>query len=142
MSAQLPAPATIKRGATLGAPIRWALVALLVVIIVFSFFTHRPNAHEKLFASVTEAVQRNDMSPVAKDFNAIQREQLTRASVGRLSDQLVPLGKLKNVKETTPKDAAPRHYTFDVQFEKATWKGFMILDEDGKITGFRLKPPQ
>ncbi|MBV8074008.1 MAG: hypothetical protein JO140_01175 [Candidatus Eremiobacteraeota bacterium] len=136
-----PAPATIRRSTPLPSSMRWALVALLVAIIVFSFLTHRENAHEKLFARVTEAVQRNDMSPVAKDFNAVQREQLTRGSVGRLSDQLAPLGKLKNVRETTPKDASARHFTFDVAFEKATWKGFMILDEDGKITSFYLRPP-
>ena len=147
MSAQPPVP--VPAGArpplvrrTLPTPLVWLIVAVLLVVIAFSFCTHRENPNEKLVRQVTEAVQRNDMSPVAKDFNAIQREQLTRGSVGRLSDQVAPLGKVKGVNETTPKDAAPRHHTFVVHFEKADWNAYMALDEDGKITSFYLRPPK
>ena len=140
MSAQPPKPVTPIVQRTVPQPLIWLIAGVLLVVIVFSFCSHRENANEKLVGRVTEAVQRNDMTPVAKDFNAIQREQLTRGSVGRLSDQIAPLGKVKSVKETTPKDAAPRHHTFVVHFEKADWNAFMALDEDGKITSFYLRP--
>ena len=140
MSQLTPAVKPAARG--LSPRLTWMVAIVLAVVIIFSFFSHRMNGHEKLVGSIVESIQRNDMTPVAKDFNAIQREQLTRASVGRLSDQLAPLGKLKNIRETTPKEASPRHYTFDVQFEKATWIARMALDEDGKITAFYLRPQQ
>ncbi|MBV8355595.1 MAG: hypothetical protein JO101_09760 [Candidatus Eremiobacteraeota bacterium] len=116
------------------------ILVVLSIVIVARSFAHRENPSERLVREVTVAVQNNDMTPVAKDFNALTREKLTRASVGRLSDQLAPLGKVKSVVETTPKDAEPRHHTFVVHFEKADWTARMVLDEDGKIAGFDLRP--
>lgn len=116
------------------------LMAFLLLVIVFSFFVHRPSQNEKLVAHVLIAVQHNDMTPVAKDFNAVTREKLTRASVGRYSDMLAPLGALKNVIENTPKDAPGRRHTFLAKFDKGSMDVAMVLDEDGKITGFRFLP--
>ena len=136
-----PAPATIQRPRRpLSFPVVILLVLVLGLVIVFSFATHRENANEKLVGRIVESVQRNDMAPVAKDFNAVTRDQLTRGSVGRLSDQIVPLGKVKRVDETTPKDSPPRRHTFNVHFEKADWNAVMILDSEGKVTGFHLTP--
>jgi hypothetical protein len=129
----VPAPATIKQPASRGSTLIWIFAAVLLVIIVLSFTAHRPNSNEKLVAQVTEAVQRNDMAPVAKDFNAVTRDQLTRASVGRLSDQIAPLGKVKRVDETTPKDGPAKRHTFVVHFDKADWNAVMVLDSEGKI---------
>jgi hypothetical protein len=116
------------------------LFVVLVVVIVFSLFAHRTSPNEKLVGRVLESIQRNDMAPVAKDFNAVTRDQFTRASVGRNADLLAPLGALKNVKETTPKDSPPRRHTFTAKFDKGALDVTMVLDSDGKITGFRFVP--
>lgn len=137
----VPAPATIRRAQrAFSLPMVLLVVLVLVVVIVFSLAAHRQNANEKLVGRIVESVQRNDMSPVAKDFNAVTREQLTRGSVGRLSDQIAPLGKVKRVDETTPKDSPAKRHTFVVHFEKGDWNAVMILDSDGKVTGFHLTP--
>jgi hypothetical protein len=136
-----PAPATIRRpGRAFPLPLALLVVLVLVLVIIFSFAAHRENANEKLVGRIVESVQRNDMSPIAKEFNAVTREQLTRGSVGRLSDQIAPFGKVKRVEETTPKDSPPRRHTFIVHFEKGDWNAIMILDSEGKVTGFHLTP--
>ena len=53
---------------------------------------------------------------------------------------LAPLGPLKDVHETTPKDAQGRRHTFLAKFDKGSVDVTMVLDEDGKITGFRFLP--
>jgi hypothetical protein len=97
-----------------------------------------PNANEKLADRVTEAIVNNDIRPVEKDFNALTRPKLTRAAVGRLSDQLNALGKFHRTHETTPKGAPAGRHTFDAIFDKATWHEDMVLDEDGKIAAFYI----
>lgn len=122
-------------------PLALLIALFLVVVIVFSLCSHRENANEKLVHRVIEAVQRNDMTPVAKDFNALTRAKFTRASVGRFSDQIAPLGSVKRVQETTPKDAPPERHTFVVHFEKGDRNAIIVLDQDGKISGFRMPEP-
>ena len=139
-----PAPvavqATIRRGGGLSPRVFWVILLVLAIAFAVRACAHHENANERLVRQITVAVQSNDMTPVAKEFNAITREKLTRASVGRLSDQLAPLGKIKSVEETTPKDASPRHHTFTVHFEKADWRSHLVLDEDGKVAAFDLRP--
>lgn len=81
-------------------------------------------------------------APVEPDFNAIVRPKLeNRAAVGRLSDQLNALGKLKGVHETTAKDVQGGRHRFNVEFEKATWVEDLVLDSDGKVAAFHIRPP-
>ena len=140
--AQTPGPATIplvRRG--IPRPMVLLIALFLVVVIAFSLCAHRENSYEKLTHRVIEAVQRNDMAPVANDFNALTRAKLTRTSVARFSDQLAPLGKLKSVQENTPKDAAAGRHTFALHFEKGDRTATMVLDQDGKIAAFRVPEP-
>lgn len=101
------------------------------------------NHFEKLADDVTKAIVANDMRPVEKEFNAITREKLrNRATVGRLSDDLAPLGKFKRTKEDTPKDARAGFHTFVAEFEKGNWTEDMLLDTEGKIASFHIHAPQ
>jgi hypothetical protein len=122
-------------------PLVGLMFVVLVLVIAFSLLGHRESANERLTGRVLESVQRNDMAPVGKDFNALTRERFTRASVGKNSDLLAPLGKIKSIRETTPKDAPARRHTFVAHFEHGDVNVIMVLDEDGKVSGFRFTPP-
>lgn len=93
----------------------------------------RENANEKLADEVTRAVQANDVSPVEKNFNALVRPKMTHASVGRLADQLAPLGKLKRNHEVAANGQPATHHEFNAEFDKGSAHESMDLDADGKI---------
>ncbi len=92
---------------------------------------------------MTRAIVANDMRPVEKEFNAITREKLrNHGTVGRLADDLAPLGTFKRAKENTPKDARPGLHTFVAEFEKGNWTEDLTLDTEGKIASFHIHAPQ
>lgn len=100
------------------------------------------NQNERLADRVTAAIVANDMRPVEKDFNALDRPKLeSRANVGRLSDRLNALGTFKRTHETTPRDARAGYHTFVADFSKGTMVEDMTFDADGKIAGFHVRPP-
>jgi hypothetical protein len=100
-------------------------------------FLHHENRYEKLAHGLTIALQNNDLAGVEKYQNAETATTINRGVVGRIADRLAPLGKLKSVKETTPKDASDRTHEFDVVFEKGTVHEAMKLDPDDKMVHFR-----
>jgi hypothetical protein len=119
----------------------WVVV---IVVVTAGWLLLRPheNKTEQLATQVTQAIIKNDMHPVEKDFNALARPELeNRGRVGRLSDQLVALGALKSVKEDTAKDAPAGVHHFVAQFDKATWVEDLKTDADGKISAFEIHPP-
>jgi hypothetical protein len=122
-------------------PTIW-LVLLVVVVAAWLLLRPHESPSTRLATEVTQAIVKNDMHPVEKDFNALARPELeNRGRVGRLSDQLVALGALKSIKEDTPKDAPAGVHHFTAQFDKATWVEDMKLDADGKISSFQVHPP-
>lgn len=133
---QLP-PATIRKPAGLPIPRRvaWLLIAALIVVIAISLGTKHESKQERLVTRIVAAVQNNDMAPVENDFDAQARASMTHEKVGHLADLLAPMGKIKSVEETTPKDAGSRR-TYVVHFEKGDWGVRMPLDIDGKAEGF------
>lgn len=138
---QLP-PATIRRqGGGLPIPRRvaWLLIAALILVIAISLGTRHESRQERLVTRIIAAVQNNDVSPVANDFDAQARESMTHEKVGHLADLLAPMGKLKSVEETTPKDAPARDHTYVAHFEKGDWQVSMPLDIDGKAEGFYMR---
>jgi hypothetical protein len=97
------------------------------------------NHAEKLADQVTRAIVANDMRPVAPEFNAIVRPKLMeRERVGRLSDQLAPLGSFKRTKENTPAGAPAGMHQFVAEFERGTRVEDLTLDADGKISAFHI----
>ena len=87
-----------------------ALVAL-VALAACSF----QNKYEKEAQKITEAVVKNDLTPVQGDI--ADRIKITRVQVAEWSDQLASEGKLESVKETTAA-CPPGMHCFDVKFEK------------------------
>ena len=118
-------------------PLTW-LVVLAVVVVGWFVFRPHENKSEQEATRITQAIVSNDMRPVERDFNALARTQLeNRGKVGRLSDDLNSLGKLKTVKEDTPKDnSRPLYHHFTATFEKGTRVEDMTYDADGKVASF------
>lgn len=139
---QPPVTGTIRR-ANPGIPIpkrvAWLIIAGLIVVIVASVMGHHETRHERLVTRIIAAVQKNDMTAVQGEFDAQARESMTHEKVGHLADLLAPMGKLKTVDETTPKDAPPRDHEYVAHFEKGDWQVKMPADIDGKAEGFYMR---
>jgi hypothetical protein len=117
----------------------WPIVAAAGALAAAGCASETPA--EKLADRVTRAIVANDMQPVASEFNAIVRPSLMeRERVGRLSDQLVPLGKFKRTKENTPAGAPAGVHRFVAEFERGTRIEDLTLDADGKISAFHIRP--
>ena len=116
-----------------------AVVAVLLVYVLFKTFGPHENKYEKTAEDVTSAIQKNDMAALTKDFDATAREQMTRQRVGAASDALAPLGKVKSVKEDTPAGTAERVHTFAVTFEHGSARERLKYDLDGKAEGFNYE---
>jgi hypothetical protein len=146
LATQTPAarPVTVApTGSSSALRARLAPAALIVLaLILWAIFMPRQSASERLATRVTTAIVNNDMKPVADDFNAIPREQLSnRAKVGLLSQDLNELGKFKAVKEDTPAGSPALYHHFKAQFEKGTWEEDLTYDSAGKIRSFHVHAP-
>jgi hypothetical protein len=117
------------------------IAVVLALAGAFSLFSRHENRYERLATDVTEAIENNDMRPVERRFNALRRPELEdRAKVGALSDFVNAGGKLKRIKEDTPKDASVGYHHFIAEFEKGTRSEDLTLDADGKIAAFHVRP--
>lgn len=116
----------------------WAVVVIAIVLVLKGCVFHE-NAYEKIASGLTQALQNNDVAAVQKYQNAETATEINRGVVGRAADTLAPLGKIKSVKETTAKDAAPRVHDFTITFAKGTVREMMKLDPQDKIVAFHYE---
>jgi len=118
-----------------------AVLAVIVLLLAYRVvFTHRDNAFEKIAGNVTLALQNDDVAGVQSYQNAETATYVTRARVGRGSDVLLPLGKLKDVKQTSA-DTDTRRYTFELTFDHGTLTERIKFDPDNKIVSFAYDAP-
>ena len=97
------------------------------------------NHTEQLADQVTRAIVANDMRPVAPEFNALVRPKLMQhEQVGRLADQLAPLGNFKRTKENTPAGTPAGTHQLIAEFERGTRVEDLTFDSEGKIAAFHL----
>lgn len=94
---------------------------------------------QKLADDVTRAVYNNDMAGVNANFNSELGPQVTRASLGVLSDKMHTLGNYQGVTETAT-DLPSRRYTFDAKFDKGDMTVQLRLDANGKVAAYRVTP--
>ena len=97
------------------------------------------NTETTLADQVTRAVYNNDMAGVTSNFNSDLASQVTRASVGTLSDKMHALGNYQSITEAAT-DIPSRRYTFDAKFDNGDMTVFVRLDTDGKIAAYRVVP--
>ncbi len=116
-------------------------IGLLVILIAMQLiFRHHENAYEKIARDVTVALQSNDLPTVQKYENAETATQVNRQRVGRAADALAPLGKFKNIKETSVETDARIHH-FLLTFDKGTLQETIKFDPVNKIVRFHYDAP-
>jgi protein involved in sex pheromone biosynthesis len=93
----------------------------------------------KLANQVTRAIYNNDISGVTSNFDSTLAAQVTRASVGALSDKMHALGNYQGLTEAAM-DIPSHRYTFDAKFDKGDMTVGMRLDASGKIAAYRVVP--
>jgi hypothetical protein len=122
---------------------RLAPAALIVIVLVlWAILMPRANRNEQLATRVTAAIVNNDMRPVEGAFVPARKAKLEdRMLVGRLSQDLNELGKLKRIKEDTPQNSAAGYHHFQAEFSKGAWEEDMTTGSDGKIVTFHVHAP-
>ncbi len=115
-------------------------VVVIAIVLVVKACSGGENRYEKIAHELTQAVQNNDIAGVQKLENAQTAVDMTRARLGRASDQLAPLGKIRHVKETTPPNGPPRAHEFEVTFEKGSAHEEITFDPQDKIVHFHEQP--
>ena len=98
------------------------------------------NETEKLADQITRAVAANNVAPVSAKFAPAAREKMTREAVGRLSDELVQLGKFDRTYEKTPDTAPAGTHVLDAKFDKQTWHERLVLNNKGEIIRWDIRP--
>ena len=116
---------------------RRSMVPMLVLALAAG--CAHASSQQKLASAVTEAVYHNDISPVADDFNALIRPQLTRASVGALSDKMHARGDFQGLDQVQD-DSKAQIYGYTAKFSQGSMLVCMKLDGDGKIAAYRAEP--
>ncbi len=122
----------------------WGVACAVLLLGVFSLSGcgskgGAGNTETTLADQVTRAVYNNDMAGVTSNFNSDLASQVTRASVGTLSDKMHALGNYQSITEAAT-DIPSRRYTFDAKFDNGDMTVFVRLDTDGKIAAYRVVP--
>ncbi len=89
--------------------------------------------------AITKSVYANDAGAVQSDMDAALKTQVTRASVGALSDQMHKLGDYKGLTLLSG-DATKNEYTFRGDFGSGSMNVVIKLDPDGKAAAYRVTP--
>lgn len=89
--------------------------------------------------AVTKAAYANDYNGVTSSFDDALKAQVTRASVGVISDKMHALGDYNGL-TTLATDAAKNEYTFKATFSKGTMNVVERLDSNGKVAAYRVIP--
>jgi hypothetical protein len=120
----------------------WVLCSAAFVASVFALSgcANKSGSNEANLADqVTRAIYNNDSGGVPTNFDSALAPQVTRASVGALSDKMHALGNYQGLTETAM-DIPSHLYTFDAKFNKGDMTVFMKLDASGKIAAYRVVP--
>jgi hypothetical protein len=89
--------------------------------------------------TITKAVIANDADTVQNNLDAALKPQITRASVGALSDTMVKLGAYKGL-TLLSSDATKNEFTYRADFASGTMNVVIKLDPDGKAAAYRVTP--
>lgn len=87
--------------------------------------------------STTKAVFNNDIDGVTSNMDDSLKNQVTRAQVGTLSDEMHKLGDYKGVTFVTS-DPNKSEYTYRADFTGGSSNVVVRLDSDGKLSAYRV----
>ncbi len=94
---------------------------------------------QTLADATTRGVYDADYDRTTQNFDAALKLQVTRASIGQLSDRMRALGTLQAFKPATS-DADKGRYNYEADFDKGAMMVEIRLDPNGKIGAYRVSP--
>jgi hypothetical protein len=118
---------------------RLLLAALAVLAIGLTGCGGGSGGPQKIADDTTRAVYNNDMTAATANFDSGLAPQVTRASVGMISDQMHQLGNYKGL-TVAGMDLPARKYAFDAKFDNGDMTVVLKLDDAGKIAAYRVMP--
>ena len=89
--------------------------------------------------STTRAVYDVNVDAVTSNFDGSLKPQVTRASVGQLSDKMHALGNYQGLTALSS-DPDKGRYNYTARFDNGTMTVEMRIDPDHKIGAFRVTP--
>lgn len=118
---------------------KFLLSTLLIAALGIAGCGSSAGNEQKLADQVTRAVYNDDMSGVTANMDSEAAQQVTRASLGVVSDLMHRMGNYQGLTETGT-DIPARRYTFDAKFDHGDLTIKLRLDPDGKIAGYHVIP--
>jgi len=89
--------------------------------------------------SITRAVYNNDTDTASANFNDSLKQQITRASVGTISDQMHKYGDYKGLTYLSS-DPGKDEYDYRADFSNGSMVVVLRLDSNGKVSAYRVFP--
>jgi hypothetical protein len=117
---------------------RLALAALALAIGATGC-AHRGDDPQTLADDTTRGVYNVDIAATTAHFDDALKGQVTRGSIGQISDEMHALGAYHGLKPATS-DPDNGRYDFQAAFDKGTLIVHLRLDPDGKIGAYRVTP--
>jgi hypothetical protein len=109
----------------------------LVLLAAIAACSH--NDPQSVANAVTRAVLANNQPAVTAYVDDALRPQVTRASVGVLSDKMHALGSYNGL-TLLATDASKHEYTYRANFSKGTMNIVVRFDPDGRLAAYRVFP--
>jgi hypothetical protein len=110
--------------------------ALLLIFLVSACASNDPQSTAN---GVTRAVYNNDVSAVQPYFDDALRPQVSRASVGVLSDKMHTMGSYSGL-TLLASDTTKHEYSYRANFSKGTVNIVVRIDPDGRLAAYRVFP--
>jgi hypothetical protein len=117
-------------------------VFFIVLVLLVRACAGGENRYEKIAHQLTQAIQNGDVAAVQRLENVGTAADMPRERLGRATDKMAPLGKIRRVKENTPASDAQRFHEFDVTFEKGTVHEKIEFDPQDKVFHFKYDDPK
>lgn len=119
--------------------IRWGALAAALALPLAACGGGGGGAAQSTADAITRAAYANDYDGVVSQFDGSLKNQVTRASVGALSDKMHALGDYEGLKLLAT-DAGKNEYTFGATFSKGTMNVVERLDSNGQVAAYRIIP--
>jgi hypothetical protein len=121
--------------------VRALFAAVALAIAASACAQQQTDSPQALADQTTRAVYDADYDRTTARFDDALKGQVTRASVGALSDQMHALGAYRGLKEVSS-DPDRGRYDYEAAFDKGTLLVQMRVDPTRKIGAYRVTPQQ
>lgn len=115
------------------------VVAAVALAIAASACAQHHADPQALADATTRGVYDADLDRTTASFDDALKGQVTRASIGTLSDQMHAMGAYKGLKAVSS-DPDKGRYDYTASFDKGTMMVQVRIDPDDKIGAYRVEP--